>query len=1014
MARVSRMYGPALVFLLGIALSLWASFWLKQNIDSRAEARLKLMAQVAADEVSEHFVRSGYGLLGARGMFAAFPAAGRQDFLAYVASRDISVEFPGVPGFGIIERVQRRDLPAYLKKMQADGVPDFAVHTLENGAMHADLFLVRQIEPRSANWGALGLDLGSEPVQRSALETAVDTGQMTITAPLGQVQAKGQGESVLVLVPFYRGGVVPATVGARRQSLLGILYAPIVISQMVAQVPAIRSEQLRIKILDGAANGQPGRVLYSSPTEAGGQAAVYTTNAEIRIPGRVLTLQASSTPLFEQAIDQHAPWSVFAAGGLVSLLLSLLLLEYANARRKAEKLAEQMTREIEWEKQRAQDFSRSSSDWFWETDSQHHFVYFSDNFESVYGLPTAVLLGRKRQDLLERETLNSPADLAAYVEKINRHQPFKDFEYCVHDSQGQLRWVSVSGIPIRDPAGGFAGYRGSGAIITDRKLAEQNVAAEKARLAALLETASDGIHIVDQAGNLAQFSRSFALMLGYAPEEIAGQHVSFWDVAIAPGEVGHWLKSIVTAPQTFETRHRHKDGHILDVEINAKGIDVAGVVYLYASSRDITARKKAEVELEGYRKHLETLVDDRTAALLIAKEEAEAASLAKSAFLATMSHELRTPIHGISGMASLASRRATDPKQAEQLIKLKQSSDHLLGLITDILEYASADADRLMLANTPFTLDEVLGQLTTTVSGAAHKKGLDFNVVCPPALMAVAFLGDPVRIRQILLNLTQNALAFTAQGKVEIRVHQEQQHGASLRLRFEVEDTGQGILKEDQPHIFKAFEQADMSLSRSHGGIGLGLALCRQLVRKMGGEIGFQSAPGAGSTFWFTVQVEAATAATAPLAVELGSSLTTSLAEAFPGASILLATADPQTLENFRGTLEQAGMDLFVATNAGDAVEVMASAIFHLIVLDAGSPEINAVEVAYAIRASKGNGHTPIIGLAADTHSAEWDACIHAGMNDRLAPNASAAEICRGVQKWLALGDESVKLNRQH
>lgn len=274
-----------------------------------------------------------------------------------------------------------------------------------------------------------------------------------------------------------------------------------------------------------------------------------------------------------------------------------------------------------------------------------------------------------------------------------------------------------------------------------------------------------------------------------------------------------------------------------------------------ASNHDITDRKLAEVELERHRDNLERMVQERTAALSIAKEAAEAANRAKSVFLATMSHELRTPMNGIMGLTSLALRRATDAKQADQLAKVALSSEKLLAIINDILEFSKIESERLTLDSVEFDLAGVMATLVGLKAQLAEAKGLHLITSLAPELANLKLSGDAQRLGHILSHLTANAIHFTSDGFVAVRAIVAEESPTDICIRFEVEDTGSGISAADQKMLFGAFEQGDGSMTRKHGGIGLGLALSKRLVKAMGGHIGVDSKEGAGSTFWFTVSL---------------------------------------------------------------------------------------------------------------------------------------------------------------
>ncbi|MBS1139326.1 MAG: diguanylate cyclase with sensor [Proteobacteria bacterium] len=274
---------------------------------------------------------------------------------------------------------------------------------------------------------------------------------------------------------------------------------------------------------------------------------------------------------------------------------------------------------------------------------------------------------------------------------------------------------------------------------------------------------------------------------------------------------------------------------------------------LNESRNNLTVMDGLRKDLVAQRDHLEEMVEARTQSLWIAKEAAEAANRAKSAFLTNMSHELRTPMHGIMGMTQLARRKASDPKQIDQLDKVSQTADKLLVIINDILDISRIESEQMTLEMGEFTLDGVITNLDSLTSKKALEKNLRLSFEIPPELARLPLQGDAMRLGQILLNLTSNAIKFTATGTVSVRFDTTEETARSLRLRVEVTDTGIGISDDDQKRLFTSFEQADGSITRKFGGTGLGLAISKRLAQMMDGDIEVRSQAGSGSTFSLTV-----------------------------------------------------------------------------------------------------------------------------------------------------------------
>ena len=271
--------------------------------------------------------------------------------------------------------------------------------------------------------------------------------------------------------------------------------------------------------------------------------------------------------------------------------------------------------------------------------------------------------------------------------------------------------------------------------------------------------------------------------------------------------------------------------------------------------RNLLEREALRKEVEAQRDVLQELVSACALGLSIAKESASNAHHSKTIFLSNISYELRTPMNAIMGMTELALMRATDSRQANHLGKLKQASAELLVLIKGLIDASALQANLLTLEHGRFALADVLDKLSGLFDRQAADKGLSLSIKTAPALAQLQVLGDAPRLEQILLNLVDNAIKFTAQGSVSVTAAVAEESAGDVLLRFDVRDTGIGIEPADQQRIFNLFEQGDGSTTRAYGGTGLGLTLCKQLIELMGGKIGVDSKPGAGSLFWFTVRL---------------------------------------------------------------------------------------------------------------------------------------------------------------
>jgi signal transduction histidine kinase/ActR/RegA family two-component response regulator len=427
-----------------------------------------------------------------------------------------------------------------------------------------------------------------------------------------------------------------------------------------------------------------------------------------------------------------------------------------------------------------------------------------------------------------------------------------------------------------------------------------------------------------------------------------------------------------------------------------------GSVLWHGFITDITERKHSEVELEQYRLHLEELVEERTMALSASKEMAEAASQAKSTFLANMSHELRTPMNAIIGMSNMVLRHTEDPTIRDQLGKIENASHHLLAIINDVLDISKIEADRLTLEETNFVLGEVFENIKSLMGHKATDKNLQLRVDLPPELVRLCLKGDPLRLGQILLNLTGNAFKFTEAGAITLRASTIEEGPDDVQLRFEVRDTGIGISADDQLRLFTAFEQADGSMTRKYGGTGLGLAISKRLAKLMGGDIGVDSQPGVGSTFWFVVRLKKSDDGSMPDRIVASDSAETRLKARFAGARILLAEDEPINQEVSCALLEDAGLRVDLAENGTVALALARDNTYQLILMDIQMPVMNGIDATRAIRALPAYATTPILAMTANAFDEDRETCIEAGMNEHIGKPVNPEKLFETLLKWLS------------
>jgi PAS domain S-box-containing protein len=508
------------------------------------------------------------------------------------------------------------------------------------------------------------------------------------------------------------------------------------------------------------------------------------------------------------------------------------------------------------------------------------------------------------------------------------------------------------------------------------------------RLSQALEQSPSGMLILNEQGRIEYSNPFLCRMTGYSPAELQGRTPALIDGG--PVDKARYLEVLAQLQAGHiwrgEMLRRRRDGEVYPAQVVAAPLrDVTGrITHFVSVEHDLTQEKRTLAELAQ------------------ARDNAEAATRAKSAFLANMSHEIRTPMNGVIGMVSLLLDSRLDPEQRDQAQTIRESAESLLHLIDDILDFSKVEAGKLVLASQPLSPAELCRtcarRLEVTAQGKGLRLVLDLAADVPPAV-----LGDAQRLQQVLVNLLGNAIKFTARGQVVLRLRRlapaADATGAPT-LRFEVQDEGIGIASDAQQQLFQPFTQVDSSSSRAFGGTGLGLSISRQLVEAMGGRIGVHSEPGAGATFWFELALPPAAVAAVQAA---GSPAPVASLPPLVGR-VLLVEDQPVNQKLALAVLGRVGLEAVLAQNGQEALERLRVERFDLVLMDCQMPVMDGFEATERLRAGEAGdaaSQLPVLALTANVMSEDLERCRASGFNGHVAKPFTMKALHAALVPWL-------------
>ncbi len=891
---------------------------------------------------------------------------------------------PEIPSHrrALFEASQRRSAPEFvITQRHETGV---VVPALDRPTYYP----VTYIEPLHRNRKALGFDLGSNSARHAAILRAREAKGSIATEPVTLVQEEETQQGLLLIRRIQTGANAPGFV-------LTVLRIEEFIGMLLPEGNAL---------VVGLADADQGTFIYGTPPSTVHPPAFTRT---LQFGGRPYQLAISPSSAGIAALPSRQSWILLVGGLLGDGLLGAVLLLITGTTNQIRAQVEERTQELALKS----DLLQAVIDHvpvrvFWK-DRSFRFLGCNPLFAQDAGKShPGELLGKTDHDLAwANEAERYQADDANVIETESSKIAFVEPQTT---PSGHTTWVRTSKVPLKNDANQVIGVLGMYEDITAQRATETRLRESEKRFTLAMQAASDGLWDWNIQTQVTYFSPQWKAMLGYADQELENSFATWERLVDEDGRV--WTMALINdclcgKSNGFKTEFqmRHKDGHWVD--ILSRAIIVRGEngepLRMVGTHVDMTEHHAIARQLEQAAQTME----QQHQALIIAHTQALAATEAKSAFLATMSHEIRTPLNAIIGMAELLRESALSQDQADYVHRFGRAADHLMDLINAILDLSKIEAGELQLEQIPFNLHQLMATVRDLLAVSAETKQLGLDMRIRPDVPTIV-IGDPTRLRQVLMNLVGNAIKFTEQGQVVVTVEAV----ADDRVRLTVSDTGIGIPSDKLPFIFENFTQGDATTTRKFGGTRLGLSICKRLIGMMNGSLHVTSTVGQGSTFECT--------ACLPRAVKTVPSIPDSPVQprvepvsASPARPLRILVVDD--LEDNRTIvmhyLKPEAYVVEMADNGRMALEKFQTGRYDLVLMDVQMPIMDGLQATRAMRHWERTQHrspTPILALTAHALKEEAKKSLDAGCTAHLTKPIKKQALLRAIENYAMPGTE--------
>ncbi|MEO8022479.1 CHASE domain-containing protein [Polaromonas sp.] len=847
------MAGLALV--IGLVFTGLGVFWVHSTIQRQARERFELLVERVRADVQEHLNAPLQGLHGAAGVYAASSAVMRDEFRAYVQFSELARDFPGVRGFGFMVRVMRSELDSFVAAVRADGEPAFAVHAMSGGPAtdHApDLYVVQFLEPQAGNQASLGLDAGADALRREAIEHAIATGEPTLSKKTTLVQDRQQQAGWLYLLPVYRVGSAPATPAQRKAALLGVLFAPMVVSEALQGAALATQGQADFELFDAERASAEALVYDLDGHLAVARGNIMTTHYTgrlfsasrlVAVGGRNLSLRVSTTPAFEAGVVSPLPLLLGLGGVALSLLLAFCIWLLGSSRARALSVAQHMTLSLAREQQRLLSIVEGTNVGTWEWNIQTGETRLDERWATITGHTLNEL---QPLDIQSWRSLMHPGDLVGADLLLKRHfagkTPYFDCEMRMRHKTGHWVWVLSRGrVCAWTRERRAALMAGTLMDITERQAAQLALRNSEEHFRQLFETSLESILQARPDGQVTHANPAACELFGMTVEALRQRGPRG---LVDPQDTR--LKAFLDERQRegrarSELRMVRGDGTVFECEVSSSiFLDPNNAPCANIVLRDITARKRSEARIVQLNAELEQRVGRRTA-------ELEASNRDLQEFAYSVAHDLRQPFIAIGGFSGLLERWVTDERGKHYIQRIK-AGVRQAGELTEAL-LALANLSRVQLRVQPVDLSAIARRVVDTLQQEDTARAADISIQD-----GLVVQGDPMLLGLVMEELLSNAWKFTSrQNRTDIRFAALPAQAGDARAEtvYVLRDNGEGFDMAHADKLFRSFQR--LHAAQDFPGAGVGLANIQRIIARHGGRIWAESAQGEGACFFFTL-----------------------------------------------------------------------------------------------------------------------------------------------------------------